>query len=76
LQKSAKSSYFAENIADTGNKLTVKDFGSMVIPLPPCFSKKRLEGVENKGSGLENTKKRGCMWLKTLRGSLQMECKR
>jgi hypothetical protein len=48
----------------------------MVIPLPPCFAKKRLEGVENKGSGVENAKKRGCILLKTLRHILQSECER
>jgi hypothetical protein len=48
----------------------------MLDPYPPVLQKKRLEGVENKGSGVENAKKRGCILLKTLRGSLQRECKR
>jgi hypothetical protein len=42
----------------------------------PCFAKKRLESVENKGLGVKNSEKRGCILLKTLRGSLQRKCKR
>ena len=31
----------------------------MVDPLPPCFAKKRLDVVENKGLALKNAEKRG-----------------
>jgi hypothetical protein len=30
----------------------------MVIPLPPCFAKKRPESVENKGIGTTKERKR------------------
>jgi hypothetical protein len=40
-------------------------------PYPPCFAKKRLDVVENKGLALKNAEKRGCIVLKTLRWSLQ-----
>jgi hypothetical protein len=38
-----------------------------VTPTPPCFAKKRLDVVENKGLALKNAEKRGCIVLKTLR---------
>jgi hypothetical protein len=48
----------------------------MVIPLPPCFAKKRLESIDKKGLVPTNAEKRVCIALKTLRGSSQTECKR
>jgi hypothetical protein len=48
----------------------------MGIPLPPCFAKKRLERVDKKGLGVGNAEKRVRILLKTLRGTLQRECKR
>jgi hypothetical protein len=47
-----------------------------LYPYPACFAKKRLEGVDKKGLGPTNTEKRGCMWLKTFRASLQQNDKR
>jgi hypothetical protein len=47
------------------------DFGSRLIPPPPCFAKKRLESVEKKGLEAKNSNKRGWILLKTLRASLQ-----
>src|ERR1700722_17296957 len=48
----------------------------MLVPPTPCFAKKRLESIDNKGLGVKNSEKRGCILLKTLRGSLQRKCKR
>jgi hypothetical protein len=38
----------------------------MVIPLPPCFAKKRLESVDKKGLGVENAKKRSLYFVENI----------
>jgi hypothetical protein len=48
---------------------------AMVDPLPPCFAKKRLDVIENKGLAQKNADKIACIVLKTLRWSLQRRSK-
>ena len=46
--------------------MALKDFGCMVIPLPPCFAKKRLESVDKKGLGVENAKKKRLYFVENI----------
>jgi hypothetical protein len=67
-QKSAKSAYFAENIADSANCRRRKDSRKHGYPLPPCFAKKRLEGIENKGLGLTKCRKKRLYVVENIQG--------
>jgi hypothetical protein len=40
----------------------------MVIPLPPCFAKKRLEDIDNKGSALANARKKRLYVVENIEG--------
>jgi hypothetical protein len=48
-------------------------FLGVLIPLPPCFGEKRLEGVKTKDRSRQKAEKRARILLKTLRPSLQQE---
>jgi len=55
--------------------LTLKNFGSMVIPLPPLLQKRGWK-VDMQGLGVEKSKKKRLYFVENISGSLQRECKR